>query len=163
MPKAAAAVFGWLIGDWNAVVYDYEADGTKKVHDGEWHFSWVLEGRAIQDVWIVPRVQQRTPNTPKTDNRYGSTLRIYDDSIKAWRVFWFNPVTGDRASLIARKVGDRVVMQGVNDDGSYVLWTFEHIRPNSFVWRSTYSYDGGVTWHLDAQFVAHRVRVAARH
>ena len=22
--------------------------------NGEWHFGWVLEGRAIQDVWIVP-------------------------------------------------------------------------------------------------------------
>ena len=27
---------------------------------GEIHFSWVLEGRAIQDVWIMPRRSDRT-------------------------------------------------------------------------------------------------------
>src|SRR5580692_2635318 len=54
MPKSAASMFGWLVGDWEADVYDYKDDGTKTVSKGEWHFSWVLEGRAIQDVWIVP-------------------------------------------------------------------------------------------------------------
>jgi hypothetical protein len=45
MPKSAAAVYDWLIGDWEADVHDYQDDGVKKVSKGEWHFSWVLEGR----------------------------------------------------------------------------------------------------------------------
>ena len=28
--------------------------GTKHTERGEIHFGWVLEGRAIQDVWILP-------------------------------------------------------------------------------------------------------------
>src|SRR5713101_7436602 len=47
MPKAAAAVYDWLVGDWDVEVYDYEPDGSKRESRGEWHFSWVLEGRAI--------------------------------------------------------------------------------------------------------------------
>lgn len=161
LPKAASAVFGWLVGDWDAVVYDYGPGGAKSVSRGEWHFSWDLDGRAIQDVWIVPAIPQRSPHTPKTNSRYGSTLRIYDGSIDAWRVFWFNPVTGDRSSLVARKIGDRIVQQGLDDDGSYIRWSFEDIRRDSFVWRGEYSLDGGATWRLDAEFIAHRSKSPA--
>jgi hypothetical protein len=40
----AAAVFDWLVGDWEADVYDYGPGGSKRVSKGEWHFSWILEG-----------------------------------------------------------------------------------------------------------------------
>ncbi|HZY95016.1 MAG TPA: hypothetical protein VFE98_09220, partial [Candidatus Bathyarchaeia archaeon] len=123
-----------------------------------WHFSWVLEGRAIQDVWIVPPLADRTPTTPTEHNRYGSTLRIYDPKIDAWRIYWFNPVRQDRSELIGRKVGDNIVLQGVDDDGSYVRWSFIDIKPDSFVWVGESSMDGGKTWQLGAKFVAHRVR-----
>jgi hypothetical protein len=158
MPQAAAAVFSWLVGDWEADVRDYRADGTKNVSKGEWHFSWVLEGRAIQDVWIVPPISERGAASTVENNRYGTTLRIYDHQIDAWRVFWFNPVTQDRSSLIARRVGDTIVQQGIDDDGSFVRWTFQDIKPNSFVWRGEYSRDGGKNWQLDAEFVARRMK-----
>jgi hypothetical protein len=41
----------------------------------------VLEGRAIQDVWMIPRLQDRQPGIqplPGAGNWYGTTLRIYD-------------------------------------------------------------------------------------
>jgi hypothetical protein len=98
---SAASAYDWLIGDWAADVYDYE-NGEKRVSKGEWHFSWVLEGRAIQDVWIVPKREDRNERTPANHNRYGTTIRIFDPKIGAWRVFWFNPVTQDRAELIER-------------------------------------------------------------
>jgi hypothetical protein len=141
-------MYDWLIGDWEADVYDYQADGSKKNNTGEWHFSWVLEGRAIQDVWIVPKVSARSAGTPSEDNRYGSTLRIYDPNIDAWRIFWFNPVAQSRSELIGRKVGNDIVHQGIDDDGSLIRWNFEDIKPNSFVWRGESSRDGGKTWQL---------------
>src|SRR5262245_46625206 len=52
-------IYGWLIGGWEAAVYDYSADGTAHKSSGEWHFGWVLEGRAVQDVWIAPPRSQR--------------------------------------------------------------------------------------------------------
>lgn len=38
MPKSAVAVFGWLVGDWEADVYDYDPDGSKWIGKGEWLF-----------------------------------------------------------------------------------------------------------------------------
>ena len=157
MPKSAASVFDWLVGDWTVDVYDYTPDGAKWAGKGEWHFSWVLEGRAIQDVWIVPRLSERNEATPKEHNRYGTSLRIYDPKINAWRVFWFNPVTQDRTEITARKIGNDVVQQGLDDDGSYIRWTFADIKPDSFVWLGESSADGGKTWQLGAKFIAQRI------
>ena len=58
----------------------YLDDGTPHRGLGEIHFGWVLEGRAIQDVWILPGVF------------YGKTLRIYDPGIDAWHILWSDPV-----------------------------------------------------------------------
>ena len=157
MPKSAASVFDWLIGDWEADVYDHNPEGSEWVGKGEWHFTWVLEGRAIQDVWIVPGLPDRGAPTSAAHNRYGTTLRIYDPKIDAWRVFWFNPVTQDRTEVIARKIGNDIVQQGIDDDGSFVRWSFEDVKPNSFAWRGEFSKDGGETWQLGARFVARRV------
>jgi hypothetical protein len=56
-------IYGWLIGGWEATVYDYAEDGTAHESSGEWHFGRVLEGRAIQDVWISPPRSQRSDKT----------------------------------------------------------------------------------------------------
>jgi len=155
IPASAASVYDWLVGDWEADVYDYE--GGKKISSrGEWHFSWVLEGRAIQDVWIVPKRGDRNGQTSALHNRYGSTLRIYDPGLNAWRVFWFNPVTQAKAELVGRKVGNAIIQQSVHDD-SFTRWIFDDITPNSFVWRGESSNDGGKTWQLDAEFHARRI------
>src|SRR5215469_482545 len=146
MPSSAAAVYDWLIGDWEVEVHDYE-DGREYVSRGEWHFSWVLEGRAIQDVWIVPTRTERNEQTAPNHNRYGTTRRIYDPKINAWRVFWFNPVTQDRAELIGRRIGDTIVQQSISDE-PFNRWIFEDLKANSFVWRGESSNDGGKSWQL---------------
>jgi hypothetical protein len=130
IPKTAASVYDWLIGDWRVDVTDYETDGTARVSKGEWHFSWVLEGRAVQDVWIAPTRAERTAQIPMTNNRYGTTLRTYDPKLDAWRVFWLNPVTQSRTELIGRKVGNEIVHQAVDEDGSFMRWVFTDIKPD---------------------------------
>jgi hypothetical protein len=162
MPKSATSVFDWVVGDWAVDVYDYTPDGSKWAGKGEWHFSWVLEGRAIQDVWIVPRLADRNAATPKEHNRFGTSLRVYDPKVNAWRVYWFNPVTQDRTEVTARKIGRDIVQQGIDDDGSYIRWSFTDIKPNSFVWLGESSTDGGKTWQLGAKFLAHRLTNDAR-
>ena len=77
-------VYGWLVGSWNLEALHYAATDVAPLHiQGEVHFGWVLEGRAIQDVWIMPRVSERNANLAKTNNMYGTTLRIWDASIQS--------------------------------------------------------------------------------
>src|SRR5690242_8811286 len=50
------SLYGWLIGDWQMQTTIFRLDGTKITGRGEIHFAWALQGRAVQDVWILPEV-----------------------------------------------------------------------------------------------------------
>ena len=59
--------------------------------EGEVHAGWTLEGRAVQDVWIMPPRDRRSGPPDRTRNMYGTTLRTWDAGIEAWRIVWSNP------------------------------------------------------------------------
>src|SRR5579859_5866728 len=61
----ALALYGRFIGDWDADVVTYTPDGARHHGQGEIHFDWILEGRAIQDVWMIPRQEDRVPHAPQ--------------------------------------------------------------------------------------------------
>src|SRR5579884_2956552 len=72
-------VYGWLVGSWELEVLRYRSIDLRGQNlIGEAHFAWVLEGRAIQDVWIMPAISERTSHSDRTNNMYGTTLRVWD-------------------------------------------------------------------------------------
>jgi hypothetical protein len=133
---------------------DVSARGLK----GEAHFGWVLEGRAVQDVWIMPRRSERTADPDKTLNMCGTTLRVWDPSTQAWRVTWINPVTGRRDELVGRRSGKDIVQVGTHADGTPICWIFTEITPDSFRWIGEALQPDGKTWKLEGEFRAKRIR-----
>ena len=54
--RDALMLFGQFVGAWDVDWGAFDADGAQSATErGEWVFGWVLEGRAVQDVWILPR------------------------------------------------------------------------------------------------------------
>ena len=87
-------LYGWLIGRWEMSSLIYNEDGTSEPGEpGEIHFGWVLGGRAIQDVWILP------------GRFHGTTLRVYDPGIDAWHILWSDPL--HQVLHAADRPGDR--------------------------------------------------------
>src|ERR671938_179269 len=80
-------------------------------------YAWLLEGRAIQDVWIVPPRGERTDDAAKNVEYYGTTLRVYDPRLDAWHIRWTDPVSGIQLSQIGRKDAGGIVQDGKLDDG----------------------------------------------
>jgi hypothetical protein len=154
------ALYGWLVGSWALDVTGYLADGTARRRPGEWHFDWVLEGRAIQDVWIVPPRGQRHRDAAQSGNFYGTTLRVYDAKLDAWHVQWTDPVSQTYFSMIGRKQGDDIVQLGDGPGGSQIRWSFSAITPDSFHWRGELSLDAGKTWRTNIEFAARRMPAA---
>jgi hypothetical protein len=138
-------LYGWLLGRWEMDGTVYRDDGSKHTGRGEIHFGWVLEGRAIQDVWILPGIF------------YGTTLRVYDPGLDAWHILWSDPLRQVYRRQIGRARGDDIVQDGTDDTGAAVRWSFTEITPNSFHWLGERSPDGGKTWQLQAEFFARRV------
>src|SRR5262245_38259268 len=154
----SADVYGWLIGSWELQIVHYLVDVTARGLKGETHFGWVLEGRAVQDVWImrVPPLH-RANEQDKGLSTYGTTLRIWDPLIQAWRVTWVNPVTGSRDELIGRWCGKDIVQVGRHADGTPIRWSFTEITPESFRWLGEALETDGRTWKLEAEFRARRM------
>ena len=151
-------LYGRFIGSWDLDVTQFPGDGTARRRKGEWHFGWVLEGRAIQDVWIVPpRGDLRSGDAAANANSWGTTLRIYDPRIDAWQVQWSDPVTQSFLQMTGRADGNDIVQLGTRADGQLVRWSFSDITANSFLWRGEISADGGVSWRLVTEFTARRV------
>ena len=158
IPEAADA-YGWLIGSWELDVCRYWGkDVSTHRIKGEAHFAWVLEGRAVQDVWIMPRRSDRTANSDKTMNMYGTTLRVWDPSIQAWRITWCNPAGDHHEDQIGRRSGSDVVQIGTRPDGTPTRWTFTEITPDSFHWLGEALETNGKTWILEGEFRATRTR-----
>jgi hypothetical protein len=154
-------LYGWLIGSWDLDVTRFLDDGSTRRRQGEWHFGWILEGRAIQDVWIVPRRgESRQGDAAANVNSYGTTLRIYDPRIDAWQIQWIDPVTQNFLAMVGRKQGDDIVQLGNGRDGRPIRWSFSQIAQNFFRWRGETARDDGAAaeanWRLDLEFFARR-------
>jgi hypothetical protein len=150
-------LYGRFVGSWDLDVSQFSDDGTERRRTGEWHFGWALEGRAVQDVWIVPpRGELRRGDAAANVNSYGTTLRVYDPDIDAWRIQWTDPVTRNFLQMIGRADGDEIVQLGNGPDGKLMRWSFSEITLDSFLWRGEVSANQGATWRINTEFSARR-------
>jgi hypothetical protein len=138
-------LYAWLIGSWEMDTVVHADDGQRHTGRGQIRFGWALEGRAIQDVWILP------------GNFYGTTLRVYDPGIDAWHIIWSDPLRQYYCRQIGRAQGADIVQVGKADTGIATRWTFTDITADSFRWLGEKSLDEGATWHLQAEFLARRL------
>lgn len=152
-------LYGWLIGSWDLDVAGFRDDGSVRRRTGEWHFSWVLEGRAIQDVWIVPSRATRSEADPADgDVFYGTTLRSYNSSTGGWRIQWSDPASRTYFSMLARRDGNDIIQDGTMPGGGLIRWSFHDIAADSFTWRSHMSAGADKPWRMNAEFQAKRRR-----
>ena len=150
-------LYGWLIGRWTIDAIYHLNEGTIRRSRGEIHAGWVLEGRALQDVWIVPARDAQRADPPGPGDFYGTTLRVYDPKLDAWHILWSDPLNQVYRQQIGRAHGDDIVQDGTDETGAPVRWSFTEITPNSFRWLGERSADGGTTFRLLVEFLARRV------
>lgn len=143
----ALMLYGQFVGDWVADTSEYQEGGTVAKSSWDIRFSWVLEGRAIQDLWISPIRKDTITSWDTPDNRFSTTIRMYDPKIDAWHILWFNPPSGAIVRQIGRRVGEDIVQVGSTDlRGNPVRWCYRDITPNSFHWFGERSFDQGTSW-----------------
>jgi hypothetical protein len=157
----ALELYAFLVGHWDTRVVAHAEDGSRHESLGEIHAGWVLEGRAIQDVWITPPRSERGPGVPLPDLPvtgafYGTTLRIYDPTLGAWHIQWSDPVTQYYTQQIGRREGADIVQIGDMPNGAKLRWRFTEIQPDSFHWIGDVSSDGEKTWVVQVEIFARR-------
>jgi hypothetical protein len=150
-------LYAFLIGRWTYDATYHPPGAAIRTTRGEIHAGWVLQGRAIQDVWSVPARDLPRPAPPEFGDYYGTTLRVYDPGLDAWHILWSDPLTQTYRRQLARARGRDIVQEGRDEaTGAHVRWSFTEITPNSFRWLGEASPDG-MAWTLLADFRAKRV------
>jgi hypothetical protein len=148
-----ARAFDRFVGTWSCNFTRFAPDGTvANRYMGKVLFGWILGGRAMQDVWIGP------PAEGETDASLGTSIRFFDAEAEVWREVWISPENGAEITVQGGIVGDRILLEGTYLDGSLRRWSFNDIRPDSFVFRGERSEDGGSTWRLLAEYQLARAR-----
>ncbi len=149
-------LYGRFVGSWQLDVNFHQRDGSISRTEGELQFSWVLDGRAIQDVWIYPARRLRSEQPTEAWHAYGSTFRWYDPVIDAWHITWFDPSRSVETHQIGRAVGVDIVQMGEDHNGLLNRWRFVEITDRSFTWLGERSWDRGSTWTLLVEMRARR-------
>lgn len=158
------ALYAWLVGRWELDVILQRSDGSSERRGGAVSAGWVLEGRAIQDVFAVPGFF------------YGSTLRVYDPDLDGWHCHWSDPLHQVYFQMIGRAHGDEIINEGPEPENlarvygmqvtpgrpATLRWIFSDIGENGFRWRSERSTDG-TGWRLQREYRARRVDTRVHH
>ena len=142
-------IFGFLIGSWEIDAVLYAAGGGQQKSKGEVHATWVLEGRAIQDLFSFPRRVDRASGVPAHGDRYATTIRTFDRVLRAWRVDFINPADSETsAQLFARREGGDILMEGKLRNGMPIRWGYQRVTPTSFHYTAERLRSEGESWEL---------------
>jgi hypothetical protein len=153
-------LYGRFIGSWDTEITAFGEGGITHKAQGEIHFGWVLEGRAVQDVWMIPRLIERdgAAEFPIAGNWYGTTIRVYDPTILAWRIYWIDPRRSVFRQQIGRARGEEIVQEGTTETGELTRWSFTAITANSFHWLGESKPAAAPGWRRHVEVRARRRR-----
>lgn len=142
-----AEVVGRLVGTWDVEYTHFAKDGEATHRTGEFIVGWVMDGRAVQILWIV------NPSGTRKDREVYTNLHWLDPESRAWRSAFVDPEHGSVARFTGGPAGhDRFVLETEDFGSGQSRWSANDIRPDSFVWRDEASSDGGKTWRLQAEY-----------
>ena len=149
-----ADLFGRFVGTWDADYAFIAENGTIRHKRGAVLFGWVMAGYAIQDIFLS------YPDDSSGERKMVGGIRYVDPRTDRWTVMFVAPSFGVAIRMEGGAEGDRIVLRGRDPEGAELRWSFNDIRPDSFVWRGEVSRDGGRTWRMDEEHHMRR-RVAA--
>jgi hypothetical protein len=141
-----AKLFGRLVGTWEVKYTDFSKDGKVSHRSGELIVGWVMDGRVIQDLWIVD------PSGARKEREVYADLRYFDPKSRTWPAIFIDPEHASVARFTNEpQRDDRIVLETQDFDGTETRWSINDLRPDSFLWREEESSDGGKTWRLEAE------------
>lgn len=124
------AQWGQLAGVWDCTLRSVTADSTIDERKATWTWAYVIDGHAVQDVYIGPR--------PAGPAFHGSGMRKYNPTQQRWEIIWIdsNPRPANRGQEIrtysATYVNEQIVMR--QDGDSDWRTVFYDITGQTFEW-----------------------------
>jgi hypothetical protein len=140
-----ADLFGRFVGAWDADYSFIAENGSIRHKRGEVLFGWVLDGHALQDIFLS------YPDSSSNERSMVAGIRWVDPVTGRWTLAFVAPTFDAVVRMEGGAEGDRIVLRGKDSKGVLLRWSFNDIQPDSFVWRGESSYDDGKTWRLEEE------------
>jgi hypothetical protein len=143
-----ATAFTRLIGTWDVKYTDFTKAGKALHRTGKLHFGWVMDGRVLQDLWVVD-----ASGTSKEREVY-TDLFYFDPKARTWHDAFVDPHAATVATFVGGPIGSsQIVMESHDlDPAETHRWSFNDISSNSLVFRDEASSDNGKTWTLKSEY-----------
>jgi hypothetical protein len=148
-------VFGQFIGSWNLDLIITHSNGSKSNFNGEWHFSRILQGRAIQDIWVIPNINKEVEGEFL---EYGTTTRTYNPKTGKWKACWMGPIQNQVFIFDIEDTGDTIILSELTITHFEMRWIFFEISENSFQWKSEVKYNGSDKWMINYHMKLNRIK-----
>lgn len=140
-------LYGQFVGAWSGTL--------RHLRDGRWlafscyvDFGWVLDGRAVQDVWVACTPEGR-------EVMHGTTIRFLDPTRDIWHVVWTDPVSNAVDVMIGARAGDEIVQHHAHSDHPR-QWVFTDIHAGSFRWLDRHRPDDESDWSVTTEVTLER-------
>jgi hypothetical protein len=143
-----AKAFARLVGAWDVAYTDITKAGKTRHRTGELTFGWVMDGRVLQDLWVV------NPADTSKEREVYTDLFYFEPKSGIWRAATVDPYAASVATFVGSEVGDsRIVLESHDLEPSEIhRWSFNDISPDSLVFRDEASNDDGRTWRLKSEY-----------
>jgi hypothetical protein len=143
-----AKVFARLVGAWDVEYTDFTKSGKTLHRTGELRFGWVMDGRVLQDVWVVD------PSGTSQEREVYTDLFYFEPKSGSWHAASVDPYAASVATFVGNPIGDdRIVLESRDLEPTQVhRWSFNDIGPGSLVFRDEASSDDGKTWKLKSEY-----------
>jgi hypothetical protein len=140
-----ADLFGRFVGTWDAEYSFIAEDGSIRRKRGEVLFGWVLDGHAVEDIFLS------YADSAGDERKMVAGIRWVNPKSGRWTLAFVAPTFDAMVRMEGGAEGDRIVLRGKDSNGVLLRWSFNDIQPDSFVWRGESSHDGGNTWRLEEE------------
>lgn len=132
-------VFDQLVGTWDVRYELFDKDGKVRRDRGQVLYSWILDGKALQEIWS-------SDSESKDLQPFGTTIDFYDLKRQRWTAVWIYPAQGMTSIMTGGEVKGSLVLTGHNESGALERWSTSVAQPDSVAVRADVSDDGGKTW-----------------
>ena len=131
-PKATDH-WGKLVGHWDIIFESIDAAGNvQRSFEGEWNWFYILNGFAIQDVFILP--PRKKAEDPKTIF-YGVGIRIYNEEVNKWESVWVDTSNKKLEFREASSNDNEIILYQTNNEGEKIRITYFDMEEKSFEWK----------------------------
>ena len=132
-------LFDQLVCTWDVRYELFDKDGKVRRDRGQVRYSWILNGKALQEIWSYD-------SENKDLQPFGTTIDFYDLKRQRWTAVWIYPAQGLTSIMTGAEVNGSLVLTGRNESGTLERWSTSVARPDSVAVRADISDDEGKTW-----------------